>query len=252
VPGSSQEALSLHLSKVRLQWCQNPSHRRRRSDLPTDFLSTPFGAALRPTIDAMYSRPTPGAPAVAPPPPNQPVAASLLQAVAAQAQASSSTPSLPAAPLAATESLAGPIHPSTNSASFRNLLRTHRAVVAFFTDYQGCPPCRMIAPVFEQLAADKGVRAAAGGRGAAFTKIDLRVGAGGTLATEWGVRVTPTFMFFFDGTKVRRLHDGKKIICNPVFADCGDQGCRCWRTEDADRSVVIPGLSGYVFCPLRR
>ncbi|KAJ7935498.1 PPPDE putative peptidase domain-containing protein [Mycena leptocephala] len=174
-------------------------------DLPTDFLSTPFGAALRPTIDAMYSRPTPGAPAVAPPPPNQPVAASLLQAVAAQAQASSSTPSMPAAPLAATESLAGPIHPSTNSASFRNLLRTHRAVVAFFTDYQGCPPCRMIAPVFEQLAADKGVRAAAGGRGAAFTKIDLRVGAGGTLATEWGVRVTPTFMFFLDGTKIAEI-----------------------------------------------
>jgi thiol-disulfide isomerase/thioredoxin len=62
----------------------------------------------------------------------------------------------------------------------------------------------MIAPVFEQLAAEKGVRVAAGGRGAAFTKIDLRIGAGGTLATEWGVRATPTFMFFLDGTKVCR------------------------------------------------
>ncbi|KAJ7175718.1 DUF862-domain-containing protein [Mycena filopes] len=177
-------------------------------DLPTDFLSTPFGAALRPTIDAMYRRPTPGAPAVAPPPPNQPVAASLLQAVAAQAQASSSNPQrLPpaAAPLAATESLAGSLHPSTNSASFRALLRNHRAVVAFFTDFQGCPPCRMITPLFEQLAAEKGARAATGGRGAAFTKIDLRVGAGGTLATEWGVRATPTFMFFLDGTKIAEV-----------------------------------------------
>ncbi|KAJ6584791.1 PPPDE putative peptidase domain-containing protein [Mycena capillaripes] len=175
-------------------------------DLPTDFLSTPFGAALRPTIDAMYRRPVPGAPAVAPPPPNQPVATSLLQAVAAQAQAgASNSPSQPAAPLAATESLAGPLHPSTNSASFRALLRTHRAVVAFFTDFQGCPPCRMITPVFEQLAAEKGARAANGGRGAAFTKIDLRVGAGGTLATEWGVRATPTFMFFLDGTKVAEI-----------------------------------------------
>ncbi|KAJ7071850.1 PPPDE putative peptidase domain-containing protein [Mycena belliarum] len=171
-------------------------------DLPTDFLSTPFGAALRPTIDNMYRRPAPGASA-APPPPNQPIAASLLQAVAAQAQRSSSA--LNPVPLAATESLAAPMHPSTNSASFRTLLRSHRAVVAFFTDQQGCPPCRVIAPVFEQLAAEKGIRAGSGGRGAAFTKIDLRVGAGGTLASEWGVRATPTFMFFLDGTKVSEL-----------------------------------------------
>ncbi|KAJ6557338.1 PPPDE putative peptidase domain-containing protein [Mycena vulgaris] len=172
-------------------------------DLPTDFLSTPFGAALRPTIDNMYRRPAPGVPATATPPPNQPVAASLLQAVAAQAQRPVSAPT--AAPLAATESLAAPMHPSTNSASFRTLLRTHRAVVAFFTDAQGCPPCRVIAPVFEQLAAEKGIHAASGGRGAAFTKIDLRVGAGGALATEWGVRATPTFMFFLDGTKVAEI-----------------------------------------------
>ncbi|KAJ7707120.1 PPPDE putative peptidase domain-containing protein [Mycena metata] len=176
-------------------------------DLPTDFLSTPFGAALRPTIDGMYRRPVPGAPAVAPPPPNQPIAASLLQAVAAQAQASSSNaPPRPAAPpLAATESLAGSLHPSTNSASFRALLRSHRAVVAFFTDFQGCAPCRMITPLFEQLAAEKGARTATGGRGAAFTKIDIRVGAGGTLATEWSVRATPTFMFFLDGTKIAEV-----------------------------------------------
>ncbi|KAJ6508961.1 PPPDE putative peptidase domain-containing protein [Mycena sanguinolenta] len=184
-----------------LTGCEIP---RFVSELPSDFLSTPFGAALRPTIDAMYRRPTPGAPAAAPPPPNQPVAASLLQAVAAQAQASPSNPP-PAAPLAATENLASPLHPSTNSASFRALLRTHRAVVAFFTDFQGCPPCRMVTPVFEQLAAEKGIRVATGGRGAAFTKIDLRVGAGGTLATEWGVRATPTFMFFLDGTKIAEI-----------------------------------------------
>ncbi|KAK7002115.1 PPPDE putative peptidase domain-containing protein [Favolaschia claudopus] len=174
-------------------------------DLPTDFLSTPFGAALRPTIDNMYRRPSPGVPAVAPPPPNQPVAASLLQAVAAQAQAPPSNLPPAAAPLAATESLAGSLHPVTNSASFRTLLRTHRAVVALFTDFQGCPPCRMIAPVYEQLAAEKGVRAATGGRGAAFTKIDIRVGAGGTLATEWGIRATPTFMFFLDEKKIAEV-----------------------------------------------
>ncbi|KAJ7644245.1 PPPDE putative peptidase domain-containing protein [Roridomyces roridus] len=167
-------------------------------DLPTDFLSTPFGAALRPTIDAMYRRPSPGAPAAAPPPP---VASALLQAVASQAQASSTTPP---APLAATESLAGPMHPCTNSASFRSLIRAHRAVVAFFTDPQGCPPCRAIAPLVQKLADEKGTRSATG-RGAAFTTIDIRVGAGNTLAAEWGIRATPTFMFFLNGTKISEL-----------------------------------------------
>ncbi|KAJ6619539.1 PPPDE putative peptidase domain-containing protein [Mycena sp. CBHHK59/15] len=187
-------------------------------DLPTDFLSTPFGASLRPTIDAMYRRPTPGS---TPPPisspgaaadasPNPQLAASLLQAVAAQAQSSSSSappstwqlPPAPApAPLPATESLTAPMHPCTNPASFRALLRAHRAVVALFTDVVGCPPCRMIAPVYEQLAAEKGTRAGGSG-GAAFTKIDIRVGAGNALAAEWSVRATPTFMFFLDGTKV--------------------------------------------------
>lgn len=62
----------------------------------------------------------------------------------------------------------------------------------------------MIAPVYEQLASEKGVKIGAGasGKGAAFTKIDIRVGSGGTLAQEWGVRATPTFMFFLDGKKV--------------------------------------------------
>jgi desumoylating isopeptidase 1 len=76
------------------------------------------------------------------------------------------------------------------------LLKTHRAVVAFFTS-QGCPPCGMISPVFETLAREKGGR-----EGVAFTKIDLGAGLGGSVASEWAVRVTPTFLFFLDGKKV--------------------------------------------------
>lgn len=59
----------------------------------------------------------------------------------------------------------------------------------------------MIEPVFEELASIK----AKSERGVAFTKIDLAVGMGSSVASEWGVRVTPTFLFFLDGKKVCRL-----------------------------------------------
>jgi hypothetical protein len=65
----------------------------------------------------------------------------------------------------------------------------------------------MIEPVFERLAEETGVRLGGGGSGAgaAFTRIDLDVGLGGSVAGEWGVKVTPTFIFFLDGKKVCRL-----------------------------------------------
>ncbi|KAH0586619.1 hypothetical protein H2248_007839 [Termitomyces sp. 'cryptogamus'] len=182
-------------------------------DLPTDFLSTPFGAALRPTIDAMYRRPppnapTPSSPAVTPAAaataapeatPNPQLAAQLLQAVASRAAASTAST---AAPNTATQSLTAPIHAITNPASFNTFLKNHRASVAFFTSAT-CGPCRMIEPVFERLAEEKGIKA--DGRGAGFAKIDIDVGLGNSLASQWNVRATPTFMFFLDGEKLDEL-----------------------------------------------
>jgi thiol-disulfide isomerase/thioredoxin len=175
-------------------------------DLPTDFLSTPFGAALRPTIDSMFRRPTAGGvPSTAPPPVSNPdLASALLQGVASRATSNSTPSYLPTSaptsssaptPTPATQTLASPIHLSTNPSSFHSVLRTHRALVAFFTSTT-CGPCRIIAPVFEELAAAKSRN------GVAFTKIDLAVGMGSSVASEWGVRVTPTFVFFLDGKKV--------------------------------------------------
>ncbi|KAI5831552.1 DUF862-domain-containing protein [Schizophyllum commune Tattone D] len=182
----------------------------RIKDLPSDFLSTPFGAALRPTIDNMYRRPTPGAPTAPTPAPsadfasNPALASSILQAVASQAAGGAGPSTQPSQqPLHATDTLTAPIHPCTNSASFHNLLKTHRAVVADFTD-QYCGPCRAIAPEFERLA-EKGVRVGHSGRGAAFTSIDIRVGQGQALAAEFGIRATPTFLFFLDGKKISEV-----------------------------------------------
>ena len=76
-----------------------------------------------------------------------------------------------------------------------SLLGSHRAVVAMFTSAT-CPPCRMIEPVFEELARSKGQQVA-------FVKVDLGVGMGSMVAREYGVAATPTFGFFLDGKKVR-------------------------------------------------
>ncbi|EMD39905.1 hypothetical protein CERSUDRAFT_81230 [Gelatoporia subvermispora B] len=188
-------------------------------DLPSDFLSTPFGAALRPTIDAMFRRPVPGAAptpgTLQPPPeaaaaaaaasPNPALAASLLQAVANQAfspSPSTSTPS-PSIPTAsqATATIASPIHICTNPATLQSLLRTHRIAVVYFTSAT-CGPCRMIAPAFEDLAHEKTHRYS--GK-IAFVKVDLGVGLGSQVAGQYGVRVTPTFLFFLDGQKQHEI-----------------------------------------------
>lgn len=120
--------------------------------------------------------------------PNPQLAASLLQAVAAQAQTQQP------ARTQETGSLTAPLHASTNPASFHALLRTHQAAVALFTSAT-CPPCRMIEPVFERLSEERG------GAGTAFIKVDMGVGQGSAVASEWHVRVTPTFIFFLDGKK---------------------------------------------------
>lgn len=145
-------------------------------------MSTPFGAALRPTIDAMFRGRSP-APA----------------AIASQAQANSGTPSSNP-----TSSLTSSLHVITNPATFNHFLKNHRAAVALFTAPQTCPPCRVIEPIFDQLAEEKGLQE--GKAGAAFAKIDINVGNGRVLAGEWGIRATPTFMFFLDGKKVCQIH----------------------------------------------
>ena len=124
-------------------------------------------------------------------------ASSLLQGVADRATAPGARDSGYSTPSSST--VAGAIHVSTNPASFRSLLESHRAVVAMFTS-ASCGPCRMIEPVFEDLA-----HAKSRGRGAgnvAFAKVDLGVGMGGAVARQYNVAATPTFGFFLDGKKV--------------------------------------------------
>lgn len=194
-------------------------------DLPSDFLSTPFGAALRPTIDNMFRRGAPGgsgpipaaqapsAAAAAQASPNPQLAASLLEAFAERATQpvpALTSNSLPA--MAATSTLSAPMQICTNPASFSSLLKTHRVLVAFFTS-ANCGPCKMIEPTFESLARDK-TQGRTGKNLPAFVKIDLGVGMGVKVGGEYGVRATPTFIFFLDGQKVRLLYPRPLFLPN--------------------------------------
>ena len=60
----------------------------------------------------------------------------------------------------------------------------------------------MIEPVVVRLAEEKG--ATQGRPGAGFAKIEIGAGMGSAVAREYGIRVTPTFLFFLDGEKVCR------------------------------------------------
>ncbi|KIJ54831.1 hypothetical protein M422DRAFT_221228 [Sphaerobolus stellatus SS14] len=160
-------------------------------ELPQEFLSTPFGQALRPTIDNMYRRPT-AAPTAPPAASSMDLSTSLLQAVAARAGP-------PPSGSSSTETLTTPIHIATNPASFNSNLTSHRCVVAFFTSAT-CAPCKIVEPVFEQLAENN-----AGKGRVAFVKVDMGVGLGNAVAGGFGVTATPTFLFFLDGNKVAEV-----------------------------------------------
>ncbi|PVF95020.1 DUF862-domain-containing protein [Serendipita vermifera] len=157
-------------------------------DLPADFLSTPLGAALRPTIDQMFRGPD----ATPPVPPQNALASNILQQVSANATGSTSTVTSPA------NTLVAPIQICTNVASFNTVLERHKAAVAFFTS-QTCPPCRMIEPTFEELACSKASPEVA------FIKVDLGVGMGHQVGQQHNVYATPTFIFFLNGKRTGEI-----------------------------------------------
>lgn len=185
----------------------------------------------------MYRRPAAGAPAAPPPATSMSqdqIASALLQAVLSQAQSNGlHQPS---------NSLTSPLHVITNPASFHGFLKSHRAAVAFFTS-ETCPPCKMIEPVFERLSEEKGMRE--GIDGAGFAKIDIDVGMGRNLASEWGIRATPTFMFFLDGKKVRRVALPLAYLLSltvSVHTAGRAKGSECQRAENSGRSLAFPSL----------
>ncbi|WVQ80342.1 hypothetical protein IAT38_002447 [Cryptococcus sp. DSM 104549] len=200
------------------------------SGLPSEFLSTPFGQALKPQIDAMFRRTAPSEHAVtgqqpatgatslpSPPPsgaatPNAGLAASLLQSVAAAAasrqggpgQTTTGAAGVPTPPNPETS----PLALVSSTANFHSILTQHSAVVVNFTNTPSCPPCRVIKPVYESIAALHAPTY--GAKGARFVEVELGVGQGREIAGQYGVQATPTFMFFKDGKKAGEMKGADK------------------------------------------
>jgi thioredoxin 1 len=77
----------------------------------------------------------------------------------------------------------------TTESSFQNdvLAQSGTVLVDFFTD--GCGPCRMMAPVLDELSRDR----------ADLKIVKVDAGASYQLAATFGVSAVPTFVLFVDG-----------------------------------------------------
>lgn len=186
------------------------------TNLPSEFLSTPFGASLRPQIDAMFRRgPSAagrsGAGPSRPPPPsismnNTEIANQLLAGVAQSATANQSAAS---SGTSTPTPLSSSLIISTNTSSFTSAISTHTCVIAFFK----LPTPRLIAltPPFEDLAKRNARKDAAEARGkVAFVVVDLEVG-GQEVAQEMGVK-DGGIVFFRDGKKVNVLKAPSSMV----------------------------------------
>ena len=71
-----------------------------------------------------------------------------------------------------------------------NLSKNHLTFVDFWATW--CGPCRMVAPIVEELAAET--------EGVVFAKVDIDENA--DLAIGLGIQAVPTLMLFKDGVQV--------------------------------------------------
>lgn len=151
----------------------------------------------------------------------------------ASSSRSASSSSAPKAPAAAT----GPaLQLVTSSSAFDQLLKNSRALVANFTNTAGCPPCRMIKPEYQSIAERH--QAEFGPRGARFAEIELDRGDGQTLASRYGVRATPTFIFFKNGQKVDEMAGAdKRGLENKIEAFLDD----CF-PQHAHKRLYLPAI----------
>lgn len=172
-------------------------------------MNTPFGASLRPQIEAMFAR---GAPQSAPqaPAPSGDIRGSILSAIASQA-AGTAIPTPPdtratSTPTPANQagressSAMSPLIISTNLPSFETALRSHRCVVALFI-----PPgagSTTEEKWLEQIGQHEARRLGQVG----FVKVDEAAGNGKEVADHYRITrgETPVFAVFDGFEKVSR------------------------------------------------
>ncbi|KAI3478192.1 hypothetical protein L1887_59921 [Cichorium endivia] len=176
-----------------------PAHIR---SLPQDFLSTPFGQMLQPQIDAMFRHPSAdisGPPATAP---ANSAANNLLNQVASRAYAGNTPVESPAPTSANTNA---PIRHITTQAELAEIRTLFPCVAVLFTS-QSCPPCRIVEPVFEDLAHHYHVQDTEPGnhKRIAFVRVESNA-ATLNLFSQAGVSATPTIQLIALGKQVNQI-----------------------------------------------
>ncbi|KAJ6036758.1 hypothetical protein N7540_001037 [Penicillium herquei] len=145
-------------------------------NLPRTFLNTPFGQMMKPQIEAALKGVTQG---------NQ-------VSPFAGPSAASSAARPPPAPVAA--SPLGKVRIVSNLSQLESELSaaSNSCAVIFFTS-STCPPCKVVYPTYDELAAEAGDKAR-------LIKVDI--GSAYDVSMKYGVRATPTFMTFLKGQKL--------------------------------------------------
>ncbi|KAI4244396.1 MAG: hypothetical protein L6R42_010468, partial [Xanthoria sp. 1 TBL-2021] len=157
------------------------------TSLPQTVLNTPFGQMLKPQLDSAMRGITqaPVAPAAIPSQ-HQPtstfngVVNGHSSAQSGQVNGASGIPT-------------GQVHQVTTVKKLDTLLTSARnsCAVIFFTSAT-CPPCKLVYPAYDELAAEAGNKAI-------LIKVDL--GEAYEIGSKYQVRATPTFMSFLRGEK---------------------------------------------------
>ncbi|KAF9158713.1 hypothetical protein DFQ26_007312 [Actinomortierella ambigua] len=136
-----------------------PSH---ITSLPADFLQTPFGQMMRPMIENMFG-------------PTQ--------------QAPLQNPTFPLMPTNATAAATTAVPFLTDLTKLRSTIANNKAVAVYFTSAT-CPPCRVIAPIYDELIQEKQDK---------IVGVKVDIGMAQAIGRAFSIRSTPTFMFFLNG-----------------------------------------------------
>ncbi|KAL8685383.1 MAG: hypothetical protein Q9218_007794, partial [Villophora microphyllina] len=165
----------------------------RITSLPQTVLNTPFGQMLKPQLDNAMRGIT-----------QAPVAPSAIPPQARQSSASNGTgsshPSVGQTKPGHVNGLnsingfpTGQVHYATTLEKLDLLLESAKSscAVIFFTSAT-CPPCKLVYPAYDELAAEAGVKAV-------LIKVDLSEAY--EIGSKYQVRATPTFMSFLKGEK---------------------------------------------------
>ena len=156
------------------------------TSLPQTVLNTPFGQMLKPQLDSAMRGIT-----QAPVPQNNVPRTtsrpqSIPNALSSRPQTSKSIPQKK-------EEVLGVVYKPTRLKQLDDLLASAKdsCAVIFFTSAT-CPPCKIVYPAYDELAAEAGSKAV-------LIKVDLADAY--EIGAKYQVRVTPTFMSFIKGEK---------------------------------------------------